>query len=147
MNNWQYDDKEVLTAPLGYFGFIYKISVIPTKDIPKQLHNKIYIGKKCFIFSKKKKLSKKARAGTRKRIERVTKDSNWSDYYGSSLALKADIALYGSQHFKREILCFCKNKTDLALSEVEQQIKYNVLRIDSYNAWISCKIWKTHLNK
>ncbi len=29
--------------------------------------------------------------------------------------------------------------------EVEAQIKYNVLRSNSWNAWISCKIFKQRL--
>jgi hypothetical protein len=135
--------------PKNEFGFIYKITILPSKEVPKELWGKIYIGKKQFTFSVKRKITKKVKkeTGTRKRVERVKKDSNWLDYWGSSKELLADISKYGKDNFMREVICFCKSKQELSYYEVVHQIDNNVLLIDSYNKWISCKIYKHLLNK
>src|SRR4051812_26598004 len=71
---WRYRGKCLYEPPEGYFGFIYQI----TDDV-----GRIYIGKKFFTHSKTRKLTKKERVGTRKRIEKVFFDSDWLDYWSS----------------------------------------------------------------
>lgn len=140
MNCWVYKG-ECLENPLeGYYGFTYIIT--------DRKNNRIYVGKKAFSHNSKKKLSKKAKKlpeNKGKRILKTTKDSGWKDYWGSSKELLEQVKTLGKENFTREILEFASNKSDLSLKEVEAQIKFKVLRIDSYNHWISCKIYKKHL--
>lgn len=90
-------------------------------------------------------MSKKARVGTRKRIEVRQVSSGWENYWGSSKSLLADIDLIGKQNFERVILRFCKSKSELSYYELYYQIHYNVLFVPSYNGWINCKIYKNKL--
>lgn len=124
--------------PEGYYGFTYLIV--------NEQNGKIYVGKKAFTFNVKKKLSKKARKGTRKRVEVNKKDSGWLSYFGSSNELKEDIKVFGEGCFTRYILDFCKSKTELSYMEVKQQIVYRVLEVPSYNNWISCRVYKRFMN-
>ena len=119
------------------FGYIYLIT--------NKLDGKIYVGKKQFTHRKKTALSKKARVGTRKRINITQVDSGWQSYWGSSKPLLNDIQLLGKENFTREILMFCSNKSQLSYYEVVNQIKYKVLECPSYNGWISCKVMKNNL--
>lgn len=121
--------------PIDKYGFIYLIKG----------PEKIYIGKKAFLHRKKTALSKKARVGTRKRVSIGTKDSGWLNYYGSSKELLLDIQKLGKEKFERIILDYADNKAELTLKEIEYQIKYNVLRVSSYNGWIGGKVFKKHL--
>lgn len=147
-NCWLHNKICLEVPPEGHYGFVYQITVQKDKSIPKELWGKVYIGKKAFTFSTKKKITKKVikETGTRKRIERGTKDSGWQNYFGSSVKLKADLEKYGKENFKREILCFCKSKNELAYNEVKYQIQYDVLHQNSYNGWISCKIYRDKIN-
>ena len=100
------------------------------------------------MYSTKKKISRKEikETKTRKRVVRSTKDSGWMKYYGSSITLKSLVDELGEKYFKREILDFAINKTDLSLQEWEYICKYKVLRIkESFNMWASGKIYKKHL--
>lgn len=124
--------------PDGYYGFTYLIV--------NETNGKIYVGKKAFTFNVKKKLSKRARKGTRKRVEVNKKDSGWLKYFGSSNELKEDIKIYGEEPFTRYILDFCKNKSELSYAEVKQQIIHRVLEVPSYNNWISCRVYKRFIN-
>ena len=119
------------------FGFIYLIT--------NKLDGRIYVGKKQFTHKKRTVLSKKARVGTRKRINVSQIDSGWKNYWGSSKSLLEDVKLLGQHNFKREILMFCTNKSQLSYYEVVNQIKYKVLEIPSYNGWIKATIYKNRL--
>jgi hypothetical protein len=94
-------------------------------------------------------LSKKAKQlpeNKGKRVIRGTKDSGWQNYFGSSKELLEQVKLHGEHNFKREILEFAVSKSDLTLKEIEAQVKYNVLRVDSYNLWIGGRVYKRFLN-
>jgi hypothetical protein len=91
------------------------------------------------------KKDKKIVGNERKRVKVGTKDSGWKDYYGSSKELLLDISRMGRDKFERYVLDFADNKADLSLKEIEYQVKYNVLRVDSYNGWIGGKVFKRHL--
>ena len=108
-------------------GFVYKITNVHT--------GKIYIGKKTLKFIRKKKITQKVKkaTGTRKTYERTITESDWKDYYGSSKELQADVVKYGKQSFTREILELCCSKKYLSYAEIAWQMKYDVLKRESYN--------------
>jgi hypothetical protein len=125
--------------PSDKYGFIYLI-IGPEE--------KIYVGKKAFLHKTRAKMSKKDKlvvGNEKKRVKVGTKDSGWKNYYGSSKELLADITKLGKDKFERYILDFADNKADLTLKEIEFQVKYNVLRCNSYNGWIGGKVFKRHL--
>ena len=68
------------------YGFVYRITNTTT--------GKSYIGRKYFVQKRKPKGGKR----------RVTSESNWKQYYGSSEELKQDIRRDGKDSFRREIL-------------------------------------------
>jgi len=140
-NCWIYQNKCLENEPEGYFGFTYLI-----RDIK---NDKVYVGKKQFTHKTKKKLSKKAKQlpeNKGKRVLKGTKNSGWLSYYGSSKELNEQVKLLGEHNFKREILEFATSKSDLTLKEIEAQVKFNVLRVNSYNMWIGGKVYKRFLN-
>lgn len=154
MNCWIWEGQCLETEPEGYYGFIYLIKFHGKHLTAKQKKEleyplgSIYVGKKCFTHKTKSKLSKKAKLKPEnkgKRIIRSTKNSGWMEYYGSSLNLKAFIAKCGKENFSREVLCLCTSKSELTYQEVVKQIEYRVLEVDSFNAWISAKVWRSHL--
>jgi len=139
-NCWIHQNECLESEPEGYFGFTYLIT--------DKKNNKIYVGKKQFTHKTKKKLSKKAKQlpeNKGKRVLKGTKNSGWLSYYGSSKELNEQVKLLGENNFKREILEFATSKSDLTLKEIEAQVKYNVLRVNSYNLWIGGKVYKRYL--
>ena len=136
-------EEQILEFEQKYFGFTYCIYVKDNLEVPKEIHNKIYVGKKQFTHKTKKKLSKKAKQlpeNKGKRVLKGTKNSGWLNYYGSSKELNEQIKLIGEHNLE-----FATNKSDLALKEIEAQVKYNVLRVNSYNLWIGGKVYKRYL--
>lgn len=135
--NWKYNLSEVLEIPEGYTHFVYLITDNNTK--------KIYVGYKSFFSTTKKKFGKKKlMLVTDKRLktyERVTKESNWRDYYGSNQAIKESVKQYGKENFERQILHLCHSNNYLYW-EAYYQFKYNVLSIDSYNDNILGKFFR-----
>ena len=86
-NPWLYEGKPFTSDDIGeFFGFVYRITNLQS--------GKQYIGRKYFTQRRK------PRGGKR----RVTSESDWKKYYGSSDELKADRKLLGNSAFKREIL-------------------------------------------
>lgn len=146
-NCWLFEGKCMKKQPLEYYGFVYKITASNSEELPFGTRGKIYIGKKQFGYSKKKRLSKKKRQATGKRIERVVVDSKWLGYFGSNKQLIQDVKDFGEHHFKREILHLCYTKTQLSYYEVVEQINHRVLMNNSYNGWISCKIFKNRFTQ
>jgi len=142
---WKYQNQEINSSeqfPEGTFGYVYKITHIPT--------GRIYIGRKQLSSNRKAKLTKKEKSLTenkRKRFKRVIKETDWLNYWGSSEELKTDVERLGKENFEREIVCFCKSKMDLSYWEVHFQIKYDVLFKDSYNKNILGKFYKGKINE
>ncbi len=139
-NCWKLQGECCFEPPSGYYGFIYKITNLE--------NNWIYIGRKAFEHTKKVKLSKKVikESGTRKRVGKITKDSGWLDYFGSSLYLTSDLEKNG-YNCKREIIKLCKDKISLNYWEVAFMIKEEVLfRGDCYNGAISGKWFKNKVH-
>jgi hypothetical protein len=108
-------------------GFVYKITDKTT--------GKFYIGKKSLHHTRKSKISQKEikETGTRKKIKRTVKESDWLKYYGSSKDLKADIKTFGASNYTREILVLCCTAKFLSYCEISHQMKMDVLTANSYN--------------
>ena len=86
-NPWMYEGKPFTSDDIGdYYGFVYRIT--------NTTSSKSYIGRKYFVQKRKPKGGKR----------RVTSESNWKQYYGSSDELKRDIRDLGRESFRREIL-------------------------------------------
>ena len=109
-NPWTYEGSAFTYADINdFFGFVYRITNLQT--------GKQYIGRKYF-YSKRK-----PRGGKR----RVTSESDWKQYYGSSDELKADRKIFGSDIFKREILSLHETLGKVNFEETRQLFLNNVL--------------------
>ena len=118
-----------------YVGFVY---LITERDTGKK-----YVGKK-FFWSVRRLPPLKGQ----KRKRKVTKQSDWMDYYGSSEELKLLVEKKGGEAYYREILHLCKTKGECSYLEAKEQFDRDVLlRDDYYNAFIGCKIHAKHLPK
>jgi hypothetical protein len=148
-NCWLLKGKCLNRQPLEYYGFVYRITVSDSDDLPVEMRGRIYIGKKQFQYKKRKVISKRRRVatGTKKRVEKSFVDSKWLGYFGSSKQLMLDVKNFGEKYFKREILHLCFNKAQLSYYEVKEQIAHDVLSVNSYNGWISCKIFKNRFTQ
>ena len=110
-NPWLYEGEPFTTDDIGdQFGFVYRITNLKT--------GKQYIGRKYF-WSKRK-----PRGGKR----RVTSESDWKKYYGSSDELKADRGVLGNELFKREILSVQPTKGKVNFEETRQLFLNRVLQ-------------------
>ena len=109
-NPWLYKGTAFTSDDIdGQFGFVYRITNIQT--------GKQYIGRKYFIQKRKPKGGKR----------RVTSESDWKKYYGSSPELKADISTYGKENFSREILSLHPTLGRTNYEETRQLFLHNVL--------------------
>ena len=76
-----------------------------------------------------------------KRKRKVTKETDWQEYWGSSNRLNDDIEKLGKENFKREIICLCKTRGDTNYMEAKIQFDENVLlNENNYNGIIAVKI-------
>ena len=109
-NPWLYKGTAFTSDDIdGQFGFVYRITNIQT--------GKQYIGRKYFVQKRKPKGGKR----------RVTSESDWKKYYGSSPELKADISTYGKENFSREILSLHSTLGRTNYEETRQLFLHNVL--------------------
>ena len=109
-NPWMYEGKPFTSDDIGdYYGFVYRIT--------KTTSSKSYIGRKYFVQKRKPK------GGKRK----VTSESDWKRYYGSSDELKQDIKTLGRDSFKREILSLHTTLGKVNYEETKQLFLHNVL--------------------
>ena len=111
LGHWQFAHE---INPEEWVGFVYKITHIKT--------GRSYIGKKFFWSTIRKPVK------NRKNRKKIIKPSNWKKYTGSSNWLNSEIALYGKEEFKFEILSLHESRGTLAYTEVETLVKQNVLR-------------------
>jgi hypothetical protein len=136
MCDWTYEGKPIdFESCTSYFGFVYKITNKQT--------GKAYIGKKKLKFTRSKKVK-----DSKRRI-RVTKESDWKDYYGSSEELAKDIHILGKEGFDREILRWCTSAGDCSYWELWHQMTNHVLLnpADWYNSYVGARIHRKHLMK
>lgn len=117
--SWTYQGKIVDTISDEFEGFVYLITNLT--------NNKKYIGKKLSKF----KTSKPPLKGKKNR-RKGTKESDWKDYWGSSDKLNEDIKKLGSDCFTREILYFCRSRSELSYLEAKEQFDRRVLETDEY---------------
>ena len=138
---WYFQNNLVEELPTDIVGFVYCIT---------NLNNgRKYIGKKLAKFSKTtyKMVTLKNGTKKKKRIKSLV-DSDWREYYGSSVELNNDVALLGRDKFTREILHYCKSKAECSYIELREQMERRVLEnTDYYNGIIQVKIHKNHLKK
>ena len=110
-NPWHYKGTAFTSDDIGdFFGFVYCIT--------NKQSGKRYIGRKYF------KQKRKPRGGKR----RVTSESDWKKYYGSSAELNSDRKLLGNSAFKREILSLHTRLGDVNYEETKQLFLNNVLQ-------------------
>ena len=112
-NAWTYQGSTFSSDDINsFFGFVYRITNLQT--------GKQYIGRKYFVQKRK------PRSGKSKR--RVTSESDWKKYYGSSPELKADVKQFGKENFKREILSLHATLGKVNYEETKQLFLNNVLQ-------------------
>lgn len=151
--NWLYNGEEVSSIdefPENTQGFVYKITHIPTGNY--------YIGKKSIISVRNIKIGKRelvkikeerkedgigGRAPSKKK---VTKESDWMNYWSSNDWIKKEVKNGNQKDFKREILQVYPTKKSLTYGEIEEQVKRDVLRDEkSLNGNILSKFFKKDL--
>ena len=109
-NPWTYQGSTFTSADInGFFGYVYCITNIIT--------GRKYIGRKYFVQKRKPKGGKR----------RVTSESDWKRYYGSSAELKHDIKQFGKEIFRREIISLHKTQGRVNYEETRQLFLNNVL--------------------
>ena len=109
-NPWIYEGRPFTSDDIGdYYGFVYRITNTNTQ--------KSYIGRKYFVQKRKPK------GGKRK----VTSESDWKKYYGSSEDLKQDIRRDGKDSFRREIISLHTTLGKVNYEETRQLFLNNVL--------------------
>ena len=137
---WLYQDTPVETLLEECVGFVYLIT--------NNLSGRKYIGKKLAKFSKTAYKLVKQKHGIKKRKKIRSKvDSDWREYYGSSPELTADIITLGTENFSREILFYCKSKSECSYVEAREQFERKVLEsTDYYNGHIQVRVHKSHIN-
>jgi len=134
-NSWYYEGNIVEVLPEDCVGFVYLITNNTT--------GRKYIGKKLAKFAKTTYKVVKLKNGTKKKKKIRSKvDSDWQEYYGSNDVLNEDVGKIGKDNFTREILRYCKSKTELSYYESKYQFDCDVLLDESiwYNGWISVKV-------
>ena len=138
---WLYQNTIVEILPEDCVGFVYIITNI--------ISGRKYIGKKLAKFSKTTYKIVKLKNGTKKKKKiRGKIDSDWREYYGSSPALSKDIAELGSENFTREILFYCKSKSECSYIEAREQFNHKVLESnDWYNGHIQVRVHGSHILK
>ena len=136
---WLYNNQPVETLPDDCVGFVYMIT--------NTTNNRKYIGKKLAKFSKTTQRTVKLKNGNKRKKKIRTKvDSDWRDYYGSSPELTRDVEQLGKQHFKREILYYCKSKAECSYIEAREQFSRRVLEsADYYNGHIQVRVHGSHI--
>ena len=109
-NPWIYEGRPFTSDDIGdYYGFVYCITNTST--------GQKYIGRKYFVQKRKPKGGKR----------RVTSESDWKRYFGSSEELKRDIKDLGRENFRREILSVHRTLGRTNYEETRQLFINNVL--------------------
>ena len=136
---WLYESKQVDQLPEDCVGFVYLIT--------NTLTGRKYIGKKLAKFSKTTYRVVKLKNGNKKKKKIRSKiDSDWQLYYGSSPELSKDIELLGTENFSREILYYCKSKSECSYIEAREQFARRVLESDDYyNGHIQVRVHGSHI--
>jgi len=139
LSNWTYQGSVVEELPEDCIGFVYCIT--------NTTSGRKYIGKKLAKFSKTTYKTVKLKNGTKKKKKIRSKiDSDWQEYYGSSVELTKDIDTLGKENFSREILYYCKSKAETSYVEAREQFDRKVLESDDYyNGQIQVHVHGSHI--
>jgi len=139
--SWTYQNTLIETLPEDCVGFIYLIT--------NNISGRKYIGKKLAKFAKTSYKVVKLKNGTKKKKKIRSKvNSDWQEYYGSNLELNADVLKLGKENFSREILFYCKSKSECSYIEAREQFNHKVLESkDYYNGQISVRVHGSHILK
>ena len=138
---WSHNNILVEELPEDCVGFVYIITNTITE--------RRYIGKKLAKFAKTTYKVVKQKNGVKKKKKIRSKiASDWSDYYGSNIELNIDVLKLGKENFKREILFYCKSKSECNYVEAREQFNYKVLESNKfYNGQISVRVHGSHIIK
>lgn len=136
---WTFNNELVETLPDDCVGFVYLIV--------NKANSRMYVGKKLAKFSRTSTKTVTLKNGTKKKKKVKSKiDSDWLEYYGSSIELNKDIELLGKENFTREILFYCKSKAECSYVEAREQFNRRVLESDDYyNGQISVRCHGSHI--
>jgi hypothetical protein len=136
---WLYESQQVDQLPEDCVGFVYLIT--------NTLTGRKYIGKKLAKFSKTTYKVVKLKNGNKKKKKIRSKiDSDWQLYYGSSPELTKDIEKLGIENFSREILYYCRSKSECSYIEAREQFSRKVLESDDYyNGHIQVRVHGSHI--
>ena len=136
---WTYQGQVVEELPEDCIGFVYNITNTVT--------GRQYVGKKLAKFSKTTYKTVKLKNGTKKKKKIRSKiNSDWQEYYGSSVELSKDVDALGKEKFTREILHYCKSKAETSYVEAREQFDRKVLESDDYyNGQISVRVHGSHI--
>jgi hypothetical protein len=139
--SWYYENQLVEELPEDCIGFVYLITNLTD--------NRKYIGKKLAKFSKTTYKTVKLKNGNKKRKKiRGKIESDWRSYYGSNTELNKDVELLGPDNFRREILYYCKSKSECSYIEAREQFSRKVLESkEYYNGQISVRVHGSHILK
>ena len=136
---WTFNKIIVEELPEDCVGFVYLIT--------NKANQRKYIGKKLAKFAKTtyKTITQKNGVKKKKKI-RSKIDSDWIEYYGSSIELNKDVEALGKDNFTREILFYCKSKAECSYVEAREQFGRKVLESDEYyNGQISVRVHGSHI--
>jgi len=136
---WTYDNKLIEELPEDCVGFVYLIT--------NKANQRMYIGKKLAKFAKTTYKTVTQKNGVKKKKKIRSKiDSDWIEYYGSSIELNKDVEALGKDNFTREILFYCKSKAECSYVEAREQFGRKVLESDEYyNGQISVRVHGSHI--
>ena len=137
--SWTYQNEIIEALPEECIGFVYLITNV--------ISGRKYIGKKLAKFAKTTVKTVKLKNGTKKKKKIRSKiDSDWRDYYGSSVELTKDIDTLGKENFTREILYYCTSKAQCSYIEAREQFSRKVLESnDYYNGHIQVRVHGSHI--
>jgi len=131
-NPWLYQGKPFTSDDINdLFGFVYRITNLSS--------GKQYIGRKYFYQKRKPKGGKR----------RVTSESDWKKYYGSSAELKQDIKSLGKENFRREIISVHLTLGKVNYEETRQLFLNNVLteHVDGLPKYYNSNILGRYMRK
>ena len=127
--DWIYNERQFTSDDIGdFYGFVYRITNL--------VNGYDYVGRKYFNTVRKLNPLKGF-----KRKRKVTKETDWQEYWGSSKRLLEDIDKLGKENFKREIICLCESRGDTNYMEAKIQFDEEVLlNPNNYNGIIAIKL-------
>jgi len=136
---WTFNNIIVEELPEDCVGFVYLIT--------NKVNQRKYIGKKLAKFAKTTYKTVTQKNGVKKKKKIRSKiDSDWIEYYGSSIELNKDVEALGKDNFTREILFYCKSKAECSYVEAREQFGRKVLESDEYyNGQISVRVHGSHI--